>query len=72
MNADLFSVGSIFFSLLTGKRLFSNGNGNNILETNKLCDLTQSMSAINKLSEEPRDLLMRLITADPDFRPSAR
>lgn len=48
-QADIFSVGSIMFNLLTGEPLFNGRDAKHIFALNRQCDLSSATPFINKL-----------------------
>jgi serine/threonine protein kinase len=70
-KADIFSVGSILFNLLTGEPLFNGSNAKEIFQRNKICELTPVKHLIDNLPLLAKDLILKLLSPDPDTRPSA-
>jgi|LauGreDrversion4_2_1035121.scaffolds.fasta_scaffold111491_1 calcium/calmodulin-dependent protein kinase I len=71
-KADLFSVGSVLYNLLTGRFLFMGETPDLCLKLNAECDISFIKPFIAHISELGRDLLMWLLEADPEDRPSAK
>ncbi|CDW76825.1 serine threonine protein kinase [Stylonychia lemnae] len=71
-KADIFSVGSLMYNLVSGRYLFSQSSKQNILLANKLCDITHVPNAIRKLSKQGQDLLMKLLESNPAVRLNAQ
>lgn len=73
-RCDLFSIGSIFFNLLTGYHLFQSSTSQGMLKKNMKCDLSmwkvyfQQMDLAIRPSRECLDFLFSLIEADPSKR----
>jgi serine/threonine protein kinase len=71
-KADIFSVGSVFYNLLTGRFLFHGETPDLCLKLNAACDLSQVRLFLSHISELGLDLLMWLLEPDPEDRPSAK
>jgi len=70
--ADMFSIGSVFFNLLTGRYLFEGSNVQEILSNNKKCTIVSQIYIFLKdFSFECRDLIQKLLSFDPNLRPTA-
>ena len=71
-KVDMFSVGILMYTLLTGKMLFQGKNSAEVLENNKKCDIDiENMNFFN-VSDEVIDLLNRLLTIVPKSRISVK
>lgn len=82
-KADIFSAGSIFFNLLTGFYIFHGTyhmiqcyhlvgrTQQELLSSNKACNLERIMPYLERFSSSCRDLLLRMLKKDPFERPSA-
>lgn len=73
-KGDIFSLGSIFFNLLTGMYLFNGSSFKEIVELNKRCKLTHAFRYLDeksKVSNETKDLLHKMLEVDPAKRISA-
>ena len=70
-KADIFSLGSIFFNLLTGRYLFTGESTKEILAANKLCDIRGCRKYLEGTSLLARDLLFQMLCTNPKFRISA-
>jgi calcium/calmodulin-dependent protein kinase I len=70
-KVDIFSLGSVLFNLLTGRYLFSADCQQDLLIKNIKCQTAHIIKYLKNNSEECRDLLFRMIDADPAKRPSA-
>lgn len=71
-KCDIFSLGSVLFNLLTGRFLFRGANKVEVLHANKLCSLKQIYEYIEDLSKPCRDLLLKMLSANPTKRPTAQ
>jgi serine/threonine protein kinase len=71
-KADLFSIGCVFYNLLTGQFLFRAETADQCLRLNAECDVSVISPHISHLSEHCQDLLMWLLEADPEDRPTAK
>lgn len=67
-QADVFSAGVIMYVMLTGRPLFRGDNINEILERNRNCSLQFTSVSWDCLSPEAKDLVQKLLIADPDKR----
>lgn len=70
-KSDIFSVGSILYSVLTMKNLFSGDTYKEIMDQNRACYLPYINSDLRQFSAEAKDLLRQLLAKDPSKRPSA-
>ena len=71
LKADIFSVGSIMYSLLTLRNLFIGRDQNEILRANQQCDLEHVPKETRKCSIAAQDLLIKLLSINPESRPTA-
>jgi serine/threonine protein kinase len=71
-KADVFSLGALFFNLLTGRYLFSGENMEQTLRRNVRCDISGISKYISNMSKNCKDLLIWMLNPDPDQRPTAR
>jgi len=62
---DVFSAGAIFYQLLVGSKLFSGSSVDEIVKKNKVCFINTVKLDIKKISDNARDLLMKMIDKDP-------
>ena len=69
---DIFSLGSVFFNLLTGRYLFGGNSRNEVLRHNERCDLASKKKYVSQISENGSDLLFLMLEVDPAKRPTAR
>eukprot|EP00347_Sterkiella_histriomuscorum_P013045 403366224 len=67
-KADLFSMGSLMYNLVTGQYLFPQSHPQMLLALNKECNLFHVRKEIQGLSIEGQDLMMRLLDPDPKRR----
>lgn len=65
-------MGSVFYNLLTGRFLFLGETADLCLKLNAECNLSKVKPFLSHISELGRDLLMWLLEADPEDRPSAK
>lgn len=72
-KADIFSLGSVFFNLLTGYFMFSGSHQDEVLRQNKSCKISHWVKEYIKFaSPQCQDLFMMMISLDPQKRPSAQ
>jgi len=57
-KCDIFSMGAVFFNLLTGLYLFQGTNNTELLNMNRRCDLTHVPLYLNGYSESCKDLIL--------------
>jgi len=69
-KADLFSLGALFFNLLTGRYLFSGENMEQTLRRNVRCDISGIAKYLTHTSKNCKDLLTRMLRPNPDLRPT--
>ena len=72
LKADMFSLGSLFFNLITGRYLFPGTNKVQVMKKNKECDLAWIHDYIKDITKNCRSLLLSLVEVDPSKRPTAR
>jgi serine/threonine protein kinase len=71
-KSDIFSLGSMFYNMVTGKMLFSGSDTHQILFKNKYLDTTSIIeTTCMHVSFECRDLLKKMTVSNPDSRPLA-
>ena len=70
-KADMFSLGVIFFAIMTGRMLFQGSNLNDILEKNKNCDYDPLQNNFSRFSVLARDLFDKLVKENPEERITA-
>ncbi len=68
-RADLFSLGAVLYSMLTGNRPFGGENTMNVLMALALDDPTEPRKLNREVSAELNDLTMRLLAKSPSKRP---
>lgn len=71
-KCDIFSLGSVFFNLLTGHFLFNGLDEFEQIQKNRDCDLSIIYPYITDLSFQCKDLLFKMLEPDPEMRLSAR
>jgi calcium/calmodulin-dependent protein kinase I len=71
-KSDIFSLGSILYSVLTLKNLFPSGSYNKMALLNRQCKLTHIDYSLRRYSPEARDFVKWLLTKDPAKRPTAK
>ena len=71
-KADIFSLGCVFFNILTSKYLFKGDSAMEILMYNSRCNLNHIKSFIAHISEPGRNLLYAMLKKDPVQRPTAK
>jgi serine/threonine protein kinase len=69
-KADIFSVGSILFNILTMKNLFHAKNYQGVMNKNLECNLSHIDYPLRKCSAEAKDLVKLLLIKDPSKRPT--
>jgi calcium-dependent protein kinase len=70
-KSDLFSAGSIMYSLLTYQSLFQGRDYETIMKANKLCRLSRLDVDLIQNSQESVNLIKQLLNPDPALRPTA-
>ncbi len=68
---DIFSLGSVFFNLLSGHFMFNGESVDEQLRLNRACDLSLLPMYLESISEQCFQLLFKMIDPDPEKRPSA-
>lgn len=71
-RADIFSLGSVFFNLITGHYLFNGADVQLQVDLNTICDLTLIPLYTAHVSNLCSDLLMQMLNPDPSLRPTAQ
>ncbi|CAD8148459.1 unnamed protein product [Paramecium pentaurelia] len=69
---DVFSLGLIFYILLTGKPAFPGKSYNDVLGKNRKCEISFDASLFESIPEQAQDLLKKLLDKDPNSRISAQ
>lgn len=67
----MFSVGVIFYIILTGRPLFKGNTPDEILEKNMNCDYTLNDRQWQDISDSAKDLCLKLLKEDPKERYTA-
>lgn len=70
-KSDIFSVGSILFSVLTLKNLFSGTDYRAVMQQNKACQFADLDMRMRRCSHLAIDLTKQLLCKDPAKRPTA-
>lgn len=70
-SADMFSVGVIFYIILTGRPLFKGNNADEILEKNMKCDYQFSDRQWENITDSAKDLCLKLLVENPAERITA-
>jgi serine/threonine protein kinase len=71
-KADMFSLGSVFFNLLTGCFLFSGNTPEMLLLSNMQCDLRYIKQYLQHTTHQCKDLVSWMLERDPDDRPTPK
>ena len=71
-KADIFSLGSVFFNLLTGCYLFIGDTIDELLKNNMACQTDDVDEYLNAISSMGKELFYLMISRDPTKRPSAQ
>ena len=64
-KADIFSLGSLFFNLLTGRFLFNGKDLKDLLKANILCNMTHIDKYIKNFTDDAKNLLLRMLEPNP-------
>jgi TonB family protein len=67
-RSDIFSMGSVLFEMLTGRRLFAGDSEISVLEAVRECRIQAPRDVIAALPEEVNRLVMKALAKDPDDR----
>lgn len=70
-KCDVFSVGIIFFFMLTGKIPYDGKDFESVLENNKKAKINFKIKELKKVQKVPMDLLKKMLELDPADRPTA-
>jgi len=68
----MFSLGSVFFNLLTGFFLFSGHTPELLLLSNISCDLSMIKKYLQHTTHHCKDLVTWMLEVDPDDRPTPK
>lgn len=60
-KCDIFSLGSVFFNLLTGRFLFGGNSRNELLRLNEKCDLSTKNKYVMQVSQNGQSLLFSML-----------
>ncbi|KRX11222.1 Protein kinase-like domain [Pseudocohnilembus persalinus] len=71
LKCDIFSVGVIFYLLLTGRQPFQGKDYKEILRANKACKIDFQQKELVNISKDALELLQAMLQPDPNNRPSA-
>ena len=72
-KADIFSLGSVFYNLLTSSYLFTGDSKDELLELNRECDNEEAIENLTPIvSSKCLDLIICMLQKDPAYRPSPR
>ena len=71
-KADIFSVGVIFYIILTGRPLFKGNTPEEILEKNMKCEYEFNDRQWETISPAAKDLTLKLLAEDPEMRITAK
>ena len=71
-RADMFSLGAVFFNLISGRYLFSGKDLQELLKRNIECETSTIKQFLMSNSPQCRDLMMWMIEADPMDRPTPK
>lgn len=63
-KCDIFSLGSLMFGLLTGRYLFKGDDKCELLQKNKICNLSRIESFLGQFTPACRDIVMKLLEID--------
>lgn len=71
-KSDIFSLGAVFFKVITGKSLFCGEDRKTILNNNKRCTFVRSiLTDLKPYSKDLQELMFSLLCKHPQSRPSA-
>ena len=62
---DIFSLGLIFYILLTGKPAFPGKSYNDVLLKNRKCEIIMEGKLFHNVPSNSRDLLIKMLEKDP-------
>jgi len=67
-RSDIFSLGSLLFEMMTGRRLFSGDSEISVLEAVRECDVEEPRSLEPSIPAGANDLVMKALAKEPDQR----
>jgi len=67
-RSDIFSLGSLLFEMLTGRRLFSGDSEISVLEAVRECDVEEPRALEPSIPGGANDLVMKALAKEPDQR----
>jgi serine/threonine protein kinase len=71
-KADIFSLGCLFYNIVTSSTLFSGKSTEQILYSNKYTNpLSKVQIKVKNVSAECKDLLLKCLSKSPEGRPTA-
>lgn len=70
-KSDVFSIGSILFSLLTNQNLFLGKDRYETIEMNRVCSLDELDKRMSNFSDKVIEVCRLMLTKDPSKRPNA-
>jgi len=70
-KCDVFSVGIIFFFMLTGKIPYDGDDFQQVLENNKKATIDFNIKELKNVTPVALELLKKMLNLNPNFRPSA-
>eukprot|EP00347_Sterkiella_histriomuscorum_P006666 403351897 len=71
-KADIFSLGAIFYMMISGSYLFYGKDQIQVLIQNKLCNTAQQLKGMRVQMSKTQEILCQLLSPHPDKRPSAQ
>jgi calcium/calmodulin-dependent protein kinase I len=72
-KSDIFSIGCIFYTIVSGLNLYLGRNSTELIENNKKDDPLAHFdyTSVGKLSPSFKNLLVSMLSKDPHLRPTA-
>lgn len=68
----MFSLGAVFYNLLTGKHLFFGHNNDAVLKANIACDTSHVKRNVATSTHHCRDLINWMLEPSPQDRPTPK